>query len=246
MTFTCPISTGERILIEKKEPTTDDSSWYNLYSDGWLEQGGTATSDIIVEFLKPFRDAQYVITLGKIIGGSDGIPRISAKTTNNFRYSSSNVANTHSDWQASGYAEIQTPTNFYFKVANAVQNLELLNVGEVMEAVNNVVPNNKSLISGYCIPDYTAGITIPFPTGSSWFTTPTDGIAVLYVPEIEAKVNILYINGQQTSFRINGTQTYKDLSSLIVPLSKNTTIAFDTNSAGGSYSGTFYPYKGAI
>lgn len=30
---------SERILVAKKEPTADDHSWWNWYSDGWLEQG---------------------------------------------------------------------------------------------------------------------------------------------------------------------------------------------------------------
>ena len=94
------------------------------------------------------------------------------------------------------------------------------------------------------MPDYSAGITIPFPTNSNPFISPTDGIAVLYAPHITARVNILYINGKQTSFRMNGTSGYNDLSALIVPLSKNETIAFDTNNSGKEYSGTFYPMKG--
>ena len=111
---------------------------------------------------------------------------------------------------------------------------------------SNFTATAKETIVGWGMPDYSAGVSIPFPTNTNYFTAPTDGIAVLYAPEIAISVNILYINGQQTSFRINGTNTYRDLCSLIVPLSKNEIIAFSTDSAGDNYSGTFYPYKGAI
>ncbi len=44
--------------------------------------------------------------------------------------------------------------SLYFKVANAVQNLELLNAGEVLEAVNNVVPNNRTVWDGQWVQKY--------------------------------------------------------------------------------------------
>ncbi len=47
----------------------------------------------------------------------------------------------------------ESTAQLYFKVANAVQNLELLDAGEVLEAVGNIVPNNKELIMDYVVPD---------------------------------------------------------------------------------------------
>lgn len=46
-------------------------------------------------------------------------------------------------------------TGLYFKVANAVENLELLNAGEAMEALNNAV--NKTDCKAYIIDTYTNG-----------------------------------------------------------------------------------------
>ena len=68
--------------------------------------------------------------------------------------------------------------SLYFKVANAVQNLELLDAGEVLEAVNNVVPNNSSLIAGYGMPsnknvDLTLGAT------GTEYTAPANGYLIL-------------------------------------------------------------------
>jgi len=56
---------NQRILIAKKEPTEEDLSWYNWYSDGWLEQGGEAqvpASWTRVPLVKPYLDTNYFIS----------------------------------------------------------------------------------------------------------------------------------------------------------------------------------------
>ena len=52
------------------------------------------------------------------------------------------------DSTKSGIIAEEATSQLYFKVANAVQNLELLDAGEVLEAVNNVVPNNRLVWDG--------------------------------------------------------------------------------------------------
>ena len=58
--------------------------------------------------------------------------------------------------------------------SKSIENLELLDVGEVMEAVNNVVPDNSSLIAGYAMPSDTY---IDLTLGASYttYTSPADG-----------------------------------------------------------------------
>lgn len=56
----------KRYLIESKYPTETDSSWYNLYSDGWIEQGGrvssaTENADFVVTLTKPMLNNRYCI-----------------------------------------------------------------------------------------------------------------------------------------------------------------------------------------
>lgn len=45
-----------------KEAYRDGSSWYRVWNDGFCEQGGIATENTTITFLKPFVDANYVIT----------------------------------------------------------------------------------------------------------------------------------------------------------------------------------------
>ena len=85
-------------------------------------------------------------------------------------------------------AQESTTAQLYFKVANAVQNLELLDAGEVLEAVNNVVPNNRELIASYGNPDYSAMITTS--------TAPVDGYFLIYTMVVQANTNVeFFING---------------------------------------------------
>ena len=50
----------KRVLIEKKEPSLNDEIWYNLYSDGWVEQGGSSTSTAVTfNFPIKMRDTLY-------------------------------------------------------------------------------------------------------------------------------------------------------------------------------------------
>lgn len=55
----------ERYLIKKKDATETDVTWYNIYSDGWCEQGGDIPhtgSSATVTFLLPFKDLSYTFT----------------------------------------------------------------------------------------------------------------------------------------------------------------------------------------
>lgn len=63
----------------------------------------------------------------------------------------------------------------YFKVASAVENLEILNVGQVMEELSNKVNvSNTSWAINACMPDYTAQTTFTLPDIGQTFTAPYD------------------------------------------------------------------------
>lgn len=54
---------NSRYLINKKEPTSIDPTWYNLYSDGWCEQGGIITTNkntTTINLIKPFKNNLYM------------------------------------------------------------------------------------------------------------------------------------------------------------------------------------------
>jgi hypothetical protein len=48
----------------------------------------------------------------------------------------------------------------YFKVANAVENLEIFNAGAISESISNIISNNKEKILEYSMPDWDAATTM--------------------------------------------------------------------------------------
>lgn len=148
MSFTCPIRTKDRVLAKSY---VDGTNWYNWYSDGWIEQGGIATNctnNTTVSFLKSFSTTNYFVTTQQENDQNalttDGINRIRAKQTNQFTFSDANGDSKKTNtWYACGYGAIPQPSeydeniNLYFKVANAVENLDMLNAGEILEELSN-------------------------------------------------------------------------------------------------------------
>ena len=58
------------------------TSWYRIYSDGWIEQGGYISLNPSgkVNFLKPFKDDNYTITISGQRTSNNGFVRISGLT----------------------------------------------------------------------------------------------------------------------------------------------------------------------
>jgi hypothetical protein len=67
-----------------------------------------------------------------------------------------------------------TTAKLYFKVANAVQNLELLDAGEVLEGLANVIPGNSELIASYSKPSVKY-IDLEFGASGTIYTAPENG-----------------------------------------------------------------------
>lgn len=89
---TCPLSTlisgstwieeTSRVLIEKQLPTSANGyTWYNLYSDGWCEQGGsgnfaggtTVSENVTVSLPKTYSNDRY--TVSGILGNGNNYAR---------------------------------------------------------------------------------------------------------------------------------------------------------------------------
>ena len=172
--------TNNRILVDKKAPTDTDPTWYNLYSDGWLEQGGKVATAVdksfIVNLVKDFNDATYscnitlLSTTTTVNNNAVGPVWISSITQTNFTCVNDTWDGTLL-WRACGYTEIPDPSqytqnvNLYFKVANAVENLQLLDAGKVIESLNNKID----------LKDCKAYPIETYQSGNSWYRLWSDG-----------------------------------------------------------------------
>ena len=100
---------NQRYLVEKKESDNTDTRWYNLYSDGYCEQGGhvifSSGATQTINLLKTFKDTDYNITSATIYDAAvmySTTIKTSNKTTSSFQIVAFDTLPT-ADWRACGY-----------------------------------------------------------------------------------------------------------------------------------------------
>ena len=109
------VNNAKGVLLESY---VNGTSWYRVYSDGWCEQGGIATTSntTIVNsykntiiFLKPFKDANYTFTATGVSNDDSSYYQDSIHESSLEPRSSTQITVTHEsvvtrfNWQASGY-----------------------------------------------------------------------------------------------------------------------------------------------
>ena len=131
--------------------------------------------------VRPYNDENYNV-FGNYFRSPDGDIEsfnysfnVKFKQNNNFAFAgvfSSNSGrgitggdNEFWSWRTCGYTTVPTTSQLYFKVANAVQNLELLDAGEVMESLADKIGRQ----------DCKAYVTETYQNGSSWYRVYSDG-----------------------------------------------------------------------
>jgi hypothetical protein len=254
-TFRLPLVTENRVLVEKKEATTEDPSWYNLYSDGYCEQ---VISNIVVpkdgsvevSLLKTMKNTDYVAQVaeyGSTINTSYSGNFTIIKSLESLVVYNNGFANEGHVEQViiCGYVEIPTnENNLYFYVGAVANNAPIVNAGRIEEKlskiqgdISNLIPNNSNLITSYGTPDYTQGITFVLKDGVT-FEAPTNGF-------------VFCANGSASGnrqFTINSVIVFGDTpvyngATALFPVSKGDIVAWVSGGAFGTQ--TFYPMKGA-
>ena len=223
-TFRLPLLNGERVLVAKKEATAEDLTWYNLYSDGWLEQGGqtasiAASSYTTTTFLKEFSRIDYSIqitSVGAYTGKAEANSCVTAQTTSNFTLTSGSYATSPYYWQACGYAEIPAQSEFtevtglYYYVGDTVQDASLINAGAVLGQlsdkadvslgnVNSAAIDKMALVGSPSV-NYTS---LTLGASGSKYTAPANG---WFVIKVDANGNRAFVQmecGGMVSFNQN-------------------------------------------
>ena len=102
-------------VIAFQAPTAENNyTWYRLYADGWVEQGGViennSNTSVTVNLPIVMADAHYSIVLGGKYDANSTIAMYSSKTTSSFVGTCHNYnktdANRDWDWQVSGMAAV--------------------------------------------------------------------------------------------------------------------------------------------
>lgn len=153
MTFTTPTAISNKALSGAVSGNGKALMLTNGTQTGALSACGSSASGNVAGFLRP-------------VNGADGINiGDTAETTAATMFYTDKAIGIVSDPTKSGIIAEQSTSQLYFKVANAVQNLELLDVGKVMEAVADKISHQ----------DCKAYITETYKNGTSWYRVYSDG-----------------------------------------------------------------------
>ena len=131
----------KRYLIESKKSTSSDSTWYNLYSDGWLEQGGRSSGVATVKLPKAFSSSNYTVNVSRT-AQSENVPFTRSIDTTSFVVGWKIVnqvidsASVGFSWHASGYTnsvDIKEKL-LYYCVGNTKADTSWIKLTEQVEA----------------------------------------------------------------------------------------------------------------
>lgn len=98
----------KRRLIQAVKNT--DGTWYNLYSDGWVEQGGRGKTNVSVSLPVAMTDSNYVVLVENHVRVNGGTGASDMTTTSfiprwqQYNASGWGTGNHDVSWQVSGYA----------------------------------------------------------------------------------------------------------------------------------------------
>ena len=136
----------QRILVAKKEPTSSDKSWYNWYSDGWLEQGGqiTPTNAHEITLPKPYRDTNFSVTATSNYKDTANRRWASAGVTSNTQIwvmsssAATSASTTLCTWEAKGYANKPTIQDINITDGNNVRYPYFIQIATGLTTVVNI------------------------------------------------------------------------------------------------------------
>ena len=244
-TFRLPLL-DTRILVEKKEPTDADQHWYNLYSDGWLEQGGVLETSqaTTVTFVKPYITTPNVMVTAKSLSTTSLVASFYVtsggwENEGIFTLAGGSVPKV---WSAQGYTNIpqNTAWNLYYYIGDTLQNAQLINVARIEETLidkadtdaSNFTTAGKQTIVGWGMPDYSAGVALTMP-----YTAPCNGYALFSQQSniaSEIKIDGVFVGSTGGGA---GALFY-----LIRPICKDQQITSSNNA--GIQGSIFFPLKG--
>ena len=152
-----------------------------------------------------------------------------------------------SDPTKSGIELSDSGLYLYFYVGETVQNANLIDAGRIGEQVASLIPDNSSLITNYCTPDYSNGIGLAITSNSFRYTCPSNGMITIKLYCTPARNAFVYINGSPALMANSGSGANATQLNGSVLVGKNDIVTISgADSFEEPYSYMyFYPMKGA-
>lgn len=219
------------------------TNWYRVYSDGWCEQGGSATEYTTINLLKTYANTNYTIVALSPYIDSSGFG-YADKTTSSFqlKYGQS-TGNTGLLWMTCGYIDISdyqySPIYEYLVVATSTKTAIQVDIDEIATDLNGKADVDLTNVndSGYI---KMAGASMPSDTyddltlgaSGSTYTAPANGW--FYIQKWSSSTG-QYLNLVNNS---NGMSVETDSSKanqairLFLPVCKNQVMTINYTAAG--------------
>lgn len=167
-----------RYLVKAWKSGTE---WYNLYSDGWVEQGGYVKDNTAIQFRVSFKDTDYTLVATTAVGTGDVVKESSesrALRTNASAVLYFSGSTYYGCWEACGYA-LETPESEkiyrYICVATSVKTPVEVNIDNIITDNNNKADRDLSNCTSPILSAPYVVETWKSDDGSSWYRKWSDG-----------------------------------------------------------------------
>lgn len=146
--FKLPRGSQDRYIVKSGEI---GGSWYRVYSDGWVEQGGiynkgnddAYVSDVIINLPIPMADNKYNVQLNHCRSGNTSLyaPLVYKKNNSNFTIGYEVSFDPGSTWYVSGFSRYPgtDPKRLYFYIGNFSKTALENTAGWSSEEINKAV-----------------------------------------------------------------------------------------------------------
>lgn len=244
---------GGRVLVDSKQPTATSPSWYNLYSDGWLEQGARYETNVNIEnitFFKPFASVPLVLTSVQSTSRTSyndfGID-VYNLTTTGFTKQDLRTVGMGWGWEAKGYAAGTPMGNIKYPwvcAYNAAIPASTAQAAEFIQTVSEMQTSklDKAASNNFIgFVDTTAGISITLPytaTSNGWICCTWNG-------DNAYSSGALAIDGVNVFYHLSSARDGRDSywgSTALIPIRKGQVVT-STGIVPPNGNKLFFPFK---
>lgn len=244
---------GGRVLVDSKQPTATSPSWYNLYSDGWLEQGARYETNVNIEnitFFKPFASVPLVLTSVQSTSRTSyndfGID-VYNLTTTGFTKQDLRAVGMGWGWEAKGYAAGTPMGNIKYPwvcAYNAAIPASTAQAAEFIQTVSEMQTSklDKAASNNFIgFVDTTAGISITLPytaTSNGWICCTWNG-------DNAYSSGALAIDGVNVFYHLSSARDGRDSywgSTALIPI-RTRQVVTSTGIVPPNGNKLFFPFK---
>ena len=258
-------STGRHLV----KSTVNGTSWCDVYSDGWCEQGGRFQSNdntnTTVTFLKAYKDTNYTPIVGQMLGSAGDATywnwAIYSMTNSTMVIHNATNGNTNSCvWQTCGYidaSDLEQETVYpYIVIANSTKTEIEVDIDEIATDLNgkadtdlaNITNDGKQAIINSLMPDYENVISVDGVARGTYTQVVKDSFVITWGADPYTENYYVYVSPDNGTTEYIVGRRYDDENGQTEEVSFSFFVPKGwsfTNNVENGYHARIYPLKGA-